>query len=175
MDNPDRVATLVLLNTFYGPMATMKPPEAIERFATPGVLRDLAVWGARRSDGRWQAGVMEQLGKFFSTPEARDVYVKVFAHQAMAIRPAFFGLNAVLFEEVRRRRAAAARLKTFAGPVRIVSGADDPYLNVGVAREFGALFPNSEVFVIDRASHYVQLDQADRVAELILAAPSADS
>ncbi len=171
LDNPDRVATLVLLNTYYGPMPGLKPPPAIARFATPGVPRDLAVWGARRSDGRWQAGVMEQLGEFFTTPEARDVYVKVFAHQSLAIRPAFFGLNAVLFDEVRRRRAATPRLKAFPRPVRIVFGADDPYLNVGVAREFGDLFPNSEVFAVEAASHYVQLDQADKVAKLILAAP----
>ena len=173
LDNEKRVATLVLLNTYYAPSPTLKPPEAIARYSTPGLMRDLSVFGAMRSDSRWQAGVRRQLGKFFSNPEARKVYVKLFAHQARAIRPAFFGLNAVLRLEVRQRAGNLPRLKRFAKPVRIVFGADDPYLNTGVARDFDAAFPNSEYFGIANAAHYVQLDRPARVAELILSARQA--
>lgn len=172
LDNPARVAGLVLLNTYYGPSPTLKPPEAIDRYSTPGIWRDVAVFGAMRSDSQWQHGVMEQLGKFMQDEEARRVFVRVFAHQALGIRPAFFGLNKVLRAEVAKRGDRVKRLKSFGRPVRVVFGAGDPYLNVGVAKALHAEFPRSELFLIDGAKHYVQLDQPQRVASLILGIPN---
>jgi pimeloyl-ACP methyl ester carboxylesterase len=52
--------------------------------------------------------------------------------------------------------------------VRIIFGARDPYLNKGVARRFHRLFPTSELFLVP-GRHYVQVDQPQRVANLILA------
>ena len=168
IDHQDRVDALVLLNTYYSPMAGLKPPEAIARFSTPGIWRDLSVWGASRSDAMWQNGVEEQISKFFSNQTTRETFVKIFVHQALEIRPAFFGENAVLLEEVARRRQVVPRLKQFHKPVRIIFGADDPYLNSSVATEFQQLFPGSEKFLIHNAAHYVQLDQPLEVAQIIL-------
>ena len=56
-------------------------------------------------------------------------------------------------------------------PVRIVFGAADPYLNVGVARRFHELFPRSELFLLPTARHYVQVDEPAEVARVILALP----
>jgi haloalkane dehalogenase len=52
--------------------------------------------------------------------------------------------------------------------VRIIFGAGDPYLNRGVARRFHKLFPTSELFLVAGARHYVQVDQPQTVANLIL-------
>ena len=170
LDNEARVHALVLLNTYYSPMTTLEAPEAIARFSTPGLLRDISVWGANHSDSQWESGVAEQNEKFFYTPAARDTYSKLFAHQALGIRPAFFGENAVLQDEVAKRANAAPRLKAFKPAVEIVFGADDPYLNIGVAQEFHQLFPRSGMHLIGHAGHYVQLDQPSAVAAQILAA-----
>jgi len=51
--------------------------------------------------------------------------------------------------------------------VRIIFGAEDPYLNIFVAAQFFALFPQSELFLIRNAGHFVQLDKPNRVAALI--------
>ena len=67
--------------------------------------------------------------------------------------------------------AAVPRLRRFGRPVRIVFGAADPYLNSRVARRFHQLLPTSELFLLDGARHYVQLDQPQQVARLILAIP----
>jgi pimeloyl-ACP methyl ester carboxylesterase len=56
-------------------------------------------------------------------------------------------------------------------PVRIVFGAADPYLNTRVARRFHQLLPTSELFLLDGARHYVQMDKPEDVARLILAIP----
>ncbi len=168
LDNEERVSALVLLNTYYLSMAGLRPPEAIARFSTPGPWRDLSVWAANRNDAMWQRGVEEQIRKFFASQSARDTFVGVFVHQALGIRPAFFGQNAVLRDEITRRDQVAPRLKQFRKPVRIIFGADDPYLNQSVANEFHRLFPMSDLFLIGKAAHYVQLDQPAQVAELIL-------
>ncbi len=172
LDNEARVAALVLLNTYYSPMRSLKPPEAIARFSTAGLLRDLSVMVANHSDTVWQRGVEEQISKFFVNPSARDIFVKIFVHQALGIRPAFFGENAVLLEEIARRSQVVPRLKQFRKPVRIIFGADDPYLNPSVALEFQRLFPNSELFLIKNAAHYIQLDQPEQVAQTILSSVS---
>lgn len=168
LDNEERVAALVLLNTYYSSMAGLKPPEAIARFSTPGLWRDLSVWGASRNDAMWQRGVEEQISKFFTNQSARETFVPVFVHQALGIRLGFFGQNAVLRDEISRRDQSVPRLKQFHRSVRIIFGADDPYLNSSVANEFQQLFPTSELFMLENAAHYVQLDQPGRVAELIL-------
>lgn len=166
--NEDRIETLVLLNTYYSPMASLNAPEAIARFSTPGLWRDLSVWFASRSDAAWQSGVQEQIEKFFVNPVARETFVRIFVHQALGIRPAFFGQNAVLPQEIAAREKDLPRLKQFRKPVRIIFGNEDRYLNAGVARELQGLFPKSALFLIDNAAHYVQLDQPHQVASLIL-------
>jgi haloalkane dehalogenase len=40
-----------------------------------------------------------------------------------------------------------------------------------VARRFHQLLPTSELFVLPGARHYVQLDEPQQVAQLILAVP----
>ena len=51
------------------------------------------------------------------------------------------------------------------------NGDADPYLNSGVARTFHEYLPDSELFLIPGAQHFVQLDEPEQVARLILAMP----
>jgi pimeloyl-ACP methyl ester carboxylesterase len=51
----------------------------------------------------------------------------------------------------------------------------DPYLNKGVAQRFHELFPGSELFLVPGARHFVQMDEPEHVARLILAMPRTDS
>jgi pimeloyl-ACP methyl ester carboxylesterase len=57
--------------------------------------------------------------------------------------------------------------------VRIIFGASDPYLNEGVARKFHDLFPSSDLFLLPGARHFVQMDEPERVASLILSTPTS--
>jgi pimeloyl-ACP methyl ester carboxylesterase len=59
-------------------------------------------------------------------------------------------------------------LKEFKRPVRIVFGDADPYLNKGVAQRFSENFPVSELFLVPGARHFVQMDEPEQVARLIL-------
>jgi haloalkane dehalogenase len=179
LDHPERVAALVLLNTYYARMPGLRPPEAIRLFSTP-VLRTVARPVSRlfgdllfRTLYRWQ------VARFFSDPDVRDRFLPLLYRQFTASpssHEAFFGLNRDLLGAVDAGTAALPRLAAFTRPVRIVFGAADPYLNPRVARRFHELLPTSELFLLPGARHYVQFDEPGQVARLILdAAPQERS
>jgi hypothetical protein len=83
----------------------------------------------------------------------------------------FLRLNEDLRSMVRSRTKMIPKLREFRRPVRIIFGDADPSLNSGVARTFHEFPPESELFLIPGARHFVQLDEPKQVARLILAMP----
>jgi haloalkane dehalogenase len=176
LDHPQRVAALVLLNTYYARMPGLRPPEAIRAFSTP-VVRSVARPISRlfgdllfRRTYRWQ------VGRFFRDPEVREQFLPLLYRQFAAspsAHEAFFGLNRDLLPTVAAGTATVPRLRHFGRPVRVVFGAADPYLNAAVARRFHELFSTSELFLLEGARHYVQLDEPQQVAQLILTIPQS--
>jgi haloalkane dehalogenase len=116
-----------------------------------------------------------QVGKFFKDPKTRDEFLPLLYRQfetTPSTRPAFFGLNEDLRATVRSGTRKIQKLQQFRRPVRIIFGDADPYLNRGVARSFHELFPTSDLFLLPGARHYVQMDEPEEVARLILSMPS---
>jgi pimeloyl-ACP methyl ester carboxylesterase len=168
--HPDRVERLVLLNTYYAPTPSLRPPEAIWLFSTPGVRR-VSRWLSRRF-GNWLFRRMYfwQVGGFFRDASVRDRFLPVLYEQFVrrpSAQPAFFGLNEDLRPTLRQRSTRAADLRHFDRPVRILFGAADPYLNVNVARDLAALFPSAELHLLSGARHFVQMDEPEKVAREI--------
>ena len=174
LDHPQRIAGLVLLNTYYARMPGLRPPEAIRLFSTP-VLRTVAR-PLSRLFGDLLFGRMYrwQVGRFFRDPQVREQFLPILYRQfttSPSAHEAFFTLNRDLLPTVAAGTATVPRLRRLDRPVRIIFGAADPYLNAGVARRFHGLFPTSELFLLDGARHYVQLDEPQQVARLILTTP----
>jgi haloalkane dehalogenase len=177
LEHPHRVAALVLLNTYYARMPGLRPPEAIWLFSTP-LVRSVARPASRlfgdllfRRMYRWQ------VGRFIRDPEVREQFLPLLYRQFVAspsAHQAFFGLNRDLRSAVAAGTSALPRLRRFSRPVRIIFGAADPYLNRRVARRFHQLLPTSELFLLPGARHYVQIDEPQEVARLILALPGQD-
>lgn len=167
LDNEVQTAGLVLLNTYYSPMASLVAPEAIQFYATPSLFRDIAVWGATKSGGNFQSGVGGQLARFFSNTKVRDAFTPIITNASVSIRPAFFSSTSVLWQELEARRTLVPRVQQFKKPVHIIFGADDPYLNPGVARDFKQLFSNSSLDLVPQAGHYVQLDRAEELGRIM--------
>jgi pimeloyl-ACP methyl ester carboxylesterase len=168
--HPDRVERLVLLNTYYSLMRSLRPPEAIWLFSTPGVRR-VARWVSRQFDNfLFRRMYNWQVGRFFRDGAARDEFLPVLYEQFTrrpSAQAAFFGLNEDLIPALRKRATRTAELKKFDRPVRIVFGEADPYLNANVARELAGLFPNAQLHLVPGAKHFVQMDEPRRVAEEI--------
>jgi haloalkane dehalogenase len=176
LSHPDRVAALVLLNTYYSAMPTLRPPEAIWLFSRPGVRNVARIVSRLFHNFLFRKMYWWQVGGFMRDAEARKEFVPLLYQQFAATpgaQPAFFRLNEDLPLTVRDRSRMIPQMKAFRRPVRIIFGARDPYLNVGVARSFHELFPTSDLFLIPDASHFVQIDEPEKVAELLLSTPLA--
>jgi pimeloyl-ACP methyl ester carboxylesterase len=172
----ERVAALVLLNTYYCEMPTLRPPEAVWLFSTP-VVRNIAR-PVSEMFGHWIFRRMYQwqVGRFFRDAEVRNEFLPLLFLQFDATpsaRPAFFRLNEDLLPTIRSRTKMLPKLREFRRPMRIIFGDADPYLNKGVAQRFHELFPVSELFLVPGARHFVQMDEPAQVARLILATPVA--
>jgi pimeloyl-ACP methyl ester carboxylesterase len=174
LDHPERVAALVLLNTYYGWMPSLRPPEAILLFSLP-LVRNLARWLVLHSDALDRRLYTWQVGRFISDPGDRRKVVAQLYEQFRAERPAFFSLNADLLATTISRRRRFAGMRSFTRPVRIIFGAADPYLNAGVAKRFHRLFPSSELCLLPNARHYVQIDDPEEVARLILSTQAGEN
>jgi pimeloyl-ACP methyl ester carboxylesterase len=175
---PERVAGLVLLNTYYCAMPTLRPPEAIWLFSTP-VVRNIAR-PVSQMFGHWIFRRMYQwqVGRFFRDAEVRAEFLPLLYQQFDATpsaRTAFFRLNEDLLSTISARTKEIPKLREFRRPVRIIFGDADPYLNKGVAQRFHELFPASELFLVPGARHFVQMDEPAQVARLILAMPRTGS
>jgi haloalkane dehalogenase len=171
----ERTAALVLLNTYYGRTSSLRRPEAIFLFSTPG-LRTIARFVSGRFDlfrrmYWWQVG-----RRFIRKEEVREEFVPLLYEQFAATpstKPAFFTLNNDLLGTVRSRAGAEPEMRAFGRPVRIIFGEADRSLNAGVARDFHEKFPKSELFLLPGARHFPQLDEPEEVARLILSTPLA--
>jgi pimeloyl-ACP methyl ester carboxylesterase len=164
--NPERVAALVLLNTYYHWMPALRRPPVIALYSTP-LLRTAARAAVRRWPELDRRLYRWQVGRFVADDERREEFVARLYAQFPPARPAFWRLNEDLLPTVLDRRRRVPEMRRFAPPVRVVFGARDRSLNPRVARRFAALFPNSELHLIDGAGHFVQVDAPARVAELI--------
>ena len=177
LHHPEQVAALVLLNTYYCAMPTLRPPEAIFLFSTP-FIRSVARPISRMFNHLiFRRMYWWQVGRFFRDAEIRNQFVPLLYQQFDATpstRPAFFRLNEDLLPTIRSRSQTAFKLKEFRRPVRIVFGGADPYLNRGVAQKFHELFPGSDLFVLPGARHFVQMDEPEEVARLILSTPTTE-
>jgi len=165
--NPAQVEMLVLLNTYYHWTPALRRPPAIALYSTPLIRNALRAAVLRRPelDQRLYAW---QVGQFIQDPAIRTRMVPELYKQFLPARPAFWRLNDDLMGAVAARRLRIPQMRRFEPPVRVIFGASDRYLNPRVAARFAALFPNSELHVLSGAGHFVQVDQPERVAELML-------
>ncbi len=174
----NQLAALVLLNTYYCAMPTLRPPEAIFLFSTP-LIRNVARPVSRMFDHLiFRRMYWWQVGRFFRDAQIRDQFVPLLYQQFDATpstRPAFFRLNEDLLPTIRSGSKTAFTLKDLQRPVRIIFGAADPYLNKGVAQKFHELFPKSDLFLLPTARHFVQMDEPAEVARLILSTPITET
>ena len=159
LDHPERVAGLVLLNTYYCEMPTLRRPEAIWLFSTP-VVRSVAR-PVSQMFGNWIFRRMYwwQVGRFIRDADVRREFVPLLYQQFDATptaRHAFFRLNEDLLPMVRSHTEKIPRLREFNRPVRIIFGDADYTLNSGGPQRVHEFLPESELLLIPGAGHLVQ-------------------
>jgi pimeloyl-ACP methyl ester carboxylesterase len=173
---PARTAAVVLLNSFYASAPTLRLPEFIELFATaslesltryilqrPELFAQLLQFqrdefrGALDSDKR--SGYDDFLGPLID---------ENFRQQPSA-GPAFAQMTAQALPEVARNTRRLAELKQLDVPFHLIWGAEDPYLNIGVAANLAEHLRHVKTTLLQGAGHWPQIDQPRDVVEALLA------
>jgi len=113
LQHPNHIAVLVLLNTYYCAMPTLRPPEAIFLFSTP-IVRNIA----RRVSAMFNHSIFRRMywwkvGRFFRDAGVRNQFVPLLYRQ----------FDAAPVGAVRAGTITAPKLKEFKRPVRIIFGA----------------------------------------------------
>jgi len=171
LDYPERVAALVLLNTHYADAPTLCIPEVIALFADPAHAALVRAMAQEPNVAQWLfRWQVEQLG---AAAPAQGTLLQIVLHDfagTPSTFPAFISLTSDLHATLQADTQRLPHFATFDRPVRIIFGADDPYLNSGVAEHFHEVFPTSELFLLP-AGHWPQLDSPEEVARLLLSVP----
>ena len=170
LDHQERVSALVLLNTYYGQAPTLRFPEFISLFADPAYA---ALSRAIAQDPTVAGWLLAWQGRQFGDDEQVLQSLLTIVGPQFASTPStfppFIGLTSDLHATVQVNTRRMPDLAAFARPVRIIFGAEDPYLNPGVARSLHEALPTSDLALLPKKGHWPQLGGAALVAQRMLA------
>ncbi len=180
--HPQRVTHLVLLNTIFGHLPSLKLPEMIRLLADPALapLADAMInddaqrlWLLQFTADHWGMGALDPQGiavqsilpQFFGSADQPDAL------------PAVRAWTACLFDSLSEqdKLVDTGALRDLAVPVSIIFGGSDRYLDTSLAGEIAGLFTDPSVHVVPEASHWPQHDQPQLVADLLAAIASTQS
>jgi len=174
LDHPQHVSSLVLLNTYYGQAPTLRFPEFISLFADPAYAALTRAIAQNPTVAQW---LLNWQGRQFGEDEqVREALLPIIGPQFAGMPstfPPFIGLTSDLPATVQANTRRMPDLKAFDRPVRIIFGAEDPYLNPGVARSLHEALPTSDLWLLPKKGHWPQLGGASEVAQLLLSLPEA--
>jgi haloalkane dehalogenase len=188
LDHPGRVASMILSNGFYAPVAGSGPPALAEIFALgqypntsplgplpsgtayglnslmnglstdPRLLDDLVTW---------------QESTFFENPAVARQFIPLFTRQFLT-RPSSLGplrsLAGNLFAAVGHDATRVPSLKTLDVPTHLIWGARDPDMDLNIAHALHQEIPHSTLSVLPNAHHNVMLDAPRQFASVIRSA-----
>jgi pimeloyl-ACP methyl ester carboxylesterase len=177
MSAPDGVGRIVLMNTYYGRASMLRFPEMIWLFAEPQLAPLADAMVAEPNQLLW---LLQHTARRFGTEDVENLDPA--GIEATSIMPQFFGdgdrpaalpairaWTATLFAQLdeQDQRIASGRLADLDVPVTVLFGERDDYLNPGVADHLAGLFGDTQVRLVQKASHWPQWDQPEALARLL--------
>jgi pimeloyl-ACP methyl ester carboxylesterase len=185
LDHPSGVAGLALMNSFYAPTPSARPPALISLLAfghipttlptgalPPGItsnLFEIAQAVAARPT-LFRALFDWQERRFFARARDARHFIPLFARPFLApggMHP-LLSLTADLLPAVIADGARIPQLAALTAPIRLIWGGRDPDLNVQSARYLNTQVPRAKLYVLPHANHNLQIDEPSAVARLLL-------
>jgi len=176
IDHPDRVASLCILNTFYNAAPTLRLPELIELFATPGLKAltkailespEQLAWVLRFQQKKFLEALPEEYKASFESVLAPIINNNFNFGRAAGSGPAFAQMTAQVFEEATRNSQRIPEMEALDIPVKLIWGNADLALNAGVAEDLQTHFKHASLAVLP-AGHWLQVDMPEAVAREML-------
>jgi haloalkane dehalogenase len=171
---PDRVDSVIMLNSAYSEDSTVLWPEMITLFATRS-MQALAIAIAQSPEQFGWLLKWQQKQFLDALPEGQKPHFNTFIGPLISENfivqpsagPAFVQLAAQFFDEHARNAKHLTALKTLDIPVKLIWGKYDPYIAVAVAERRQSQLKNASLTVIP-AGHWLQADEPAQVAKAML-------
>ena len=190
LDHPGRVASIVLSNGFYAPVAGSGPPTLAGIFALgqwpitaslgplpPGTAYGLnGLMNGLSNDPRLLDDLLTwQESTFIANRSTARKFFPLFTRQFLA-KPSTLGplrsFAGNLFSAVTNDAARVPSLTSLDAPIHIVWGARDANLNLSVADALHQEIPQSTLTVLPKAHHNLMLDDPKQFAAIVRSAGS---
>jgi haloalkane dehalogenase len=190
LDHPGRVASIVLSNGFYAPVAGSGPPTLAGIFALgqwpitaslgplpPGTAYGLnSLMNGLSNDPRLLDDLLTwQESTFIANRSTARKFIPLFTRQFLA-KPSTLGplrsFAGNLFSAVTNDAARVPSLTSLDAPVHIAWGARDANLNLSVADALHQEIPHSTLTVLPNAHHNLMLDDPTQFAAIVRSAGS---
>lgn len=172
--HPERISSIVLLNTYYSQTATLKLPELIALNADPNFKKLAIAMMSDQNQRHWIFNFQANLFLEQATPEIKQKFKSTLLpliNENFDSKPgagaAFIAMTSDLYHNVEENTKAVPELRKIEAPVNVVWGGGDPYLNVGVAQDLAKEFKHSEIHVLP-LGHWPQIDDPKAVADLLV-------
>jgi haloalkane dehalogenase len=188
LDHPGHVASIILSNGFYAPVAGSGPPALAGIFALgqwpitaslgplpPGTAYGLnSLMNGLALDPRLLDDLLTwQESTFVANRSTARKLIPLFTQQFLATPSTLGPLRSFagnLFSAVTNDAARVPSLKSLGVPVHIVWGARDPNLNLNIADALHQEIPHSTLTVFPNAHHNLMLDDPTQFAAIVRSA-----
>jgi haloalkane dehalogenase len=174
IEHPDRIDSVIMLNSAYAEDSGVLWPEMITLFATKS-LQALAMAIAQTPEQFGWLLTWQQRKFLDALPDAQKPRFNTFLGPLIrenfiaqpSSGPAFVQLAAQFFDTLEQNAKRLPELKTLDVPVKLIWGLYDPYITVAVAERRQSQLKNASLTVVP-AGHWLQVDQPAQVAKSML-------
>ncbi len=173
IDYPENTSSIVVLNSGFANAPTVKWPELIQLFAD---IKLKALSSAViQSPEQFGWVVNFQRGQFKNSLADKhkahyDEFLGKIVDDNFRIQgagPAFVQMTAQFFTELDRNTTRIPLMEALDVPAKIIWGENDPYINVGVAKDYQSHLPHASLKLL-AAGHWLQIDEPEQLAKEML-------
>lgn len=174
IDHPERVASMVILNSVYNEVQGVQVPELIELFATKNLRKLTMAFAQKPEIMGFILNFQRALFQDALTENHVQTYVEFLGplidqnfRSEPGAGPAFIQMTAQFFDAVERNTTRIGQVEALDMPVKIIWGEKDPYLSIAAANDYKSRFKNATLDLVD-AGHWLQIDEAKQVSAIML-------